>query len=175
MPSTTRSTRIIAPLPAGLLLPFRELLLAARSQSTAFEKPGCFARPRGTTPATMDLPRLATTFTHAVTLLERVNSRNNCRMSPVPRSIVSLSAPAVDAPAVSKGFRGAETRSSPLPFDNGFFAVWPRVSAWIHQQALSGISWLSFSLLDFFHPITEDELFPGSPYYYGGSSPRWPR
>lgn len=47
-------------------------------------------------------------------------------------------------PSDSLGFRGAETESSPLPFNNGS-SRFGSVSVSTYWQALSGLSWLSFS------------------------------
>ena len=47
-------------------------------------------------------------------------------------------------PSDSLGFRGAETESSPLPVNNGS-SRFGSVSVSTYWQALSGLSWLSFS------------------------------
>lgn len=66
----------------------------------------------------------------------RCDPADPCRMSALPQRH--------SFPSSTLGFRGAETESSPLPVGNGS-SRFGAVSANTHWQALSGLSWLSFS------------------------------
>ena len=71
-----------------------------------------------------------------VHVASRCDPAGHCRMSALPQRH--------SFPSDSLGFRGAETESSPLPFNNGS-SRFGSVSVSTYWQALSGLSWLSFS------------------------------
>lgn len=97
-----------------------------------------FVRAPETTPAATLLPRLSMGVVRAFTSLEGVTPRvQEPYVRRFPFGIVAR-------PIVSDGFLGAEIRSSPLPFglERSRFGT---VSARTHRQAVSRLSWLSFS------------------------------
>lgn len=91
-----------------------------------------------TTPAATVLPRLLMVFACAFTSLEGCYAfrLEKLYVQEFPLGIVTLS--------FRQGFLGAEIRSSPLPFSfkRSRFGT---VSAHAHRQAVSRLSWLSFS------------------------------
>src|SRR5262249_47155074 len=94
------------------------------------------SRHRLTVAAAKDLPGLVTTFTLMVTLLGGT--------APRPLLYVQASRPSiVSAPQVAR-FLGIETRSVPLPTSNDSLRF-GTVSISVHFQALTRLSWLSFS------------------------------
>lgn len=114
------------------------VLLAAHSHSAAFQPPGRLVRAPETTPAAILLPRLSMGVVHAFTSLEGVTPlAQEPYVRRFPFGIVAR-------PLSADGFLGAEIRSSPLPFglERSRFGT---VSARTHRQAVSRLSWLSFS------------------------------
>jgi hypothetical protein len=113
----------------------KRVVLAPRSQTAAFEPPRRRARHRRTSPAAAVLPRLVTTFALPLTSLS----------STVPKSAAVRPGSRQVAVSVRKGrFRGVEYRSAPLPASSRclrFGTVFGKA----YWQALSGLSWLSFS------------------------------
>lgn len=106
----------------------------------AFETPG---RPfpwhrKNHLPAATALPSLAMTFTDPITFLEGVTPRavSPCVMGSRPCT--------VSTEAFLPRFLGAEHRSTPLPAGERFSQS-GTVFGSTHWQALSGLSWLSYS------------------------------
>jgi len=91
------------------------------------------ARPMA---AAKDVPGLVTTFTLMVTLLGGPTS--------TPLLYVQASRPGIVSARQDVRFLGHETRSVPLPKSNGF-STFGTVSIRAYSQALSRLSWLSFS------------------------------
>lgn len=121
-------------------LSFRSLLLAGHSQTGHLKHQGdlCPWHRKNHLPAATALPSLAMTFTDPITFLEGVTPRavSPCVMGSRPCT--------VSAEAFLPRFLGAEHRSTPLPAGERFSQS-GTVFGSTHWQALSGLSWLSYS------------------------------
>lgn len=121
-----------------------------------FKHPSDLRRAPATKPAAQLLPALVMSFASWVTWLEGVILRASGRMCGLPPAIVSASW----QNAKNGHFGGQNTEATPYPSTTAFRrcmgqnglpnSVFGSVSQDTHRQALTGLSWLSFSRpLDF--------------------------
>jgi hypothetical protein len=105
-PAPPVDTRTLPPLPCSGRAPRKEVVLAPRSQTAAFEPPRRRARHRRTSPAAAVLPRLVTTFALPLTSLSSI--------VPKPTAVRPGSRPGtVSVPR--DDFGGPNTEAPPYP------------------------------------------------------------
>jgi len=127
----------------------RSVLLRPHSPSAAFQSPEHLRSGTGIPlPEAAEVPALASIVAHSVTSVESVTPRGFRRCTSRLPPGRSLRSSGRHSAARRTDFRGQEPEAPPYPSTATLFQF-GSVSECTDRQALSGLSWLSFSPLGF--------------------------